>query len=253
MDASRRSQGTGDEPAAIQGWIENQSVLKAIKGSPGRDRISARGRRCMSHSAYHGSFFDQTRVCRIHVIGGAGSGKTTLARTLGARLDLPVYHLDEIYLEHGSQAESLLDLLFADIRRIAAQSAWITEGIYLWWTDELLRTADAIIWLDIPWRHAAWRLIVRYVWMGLKTPSSQSALHKLRKLIDYLCNEILWSERKYYLDNSIMDPGTLHDANAKNRATTAQYLAPYSDKLVRCRTYAEIESFLTGIRQEANV
>ena len=207
----------------------------------------------MSHSAYHGSVFDQKRVCRIHIIGGAGSGKTTLARTLGARLDLPVYHLDKIYLEHESQAERLLDLLFADVHRIAAQPAWITEGIYLWWTDELLRTADAIIWLDIPWRHAAWRLIVRYVWMGLKSPSSLPALHKLRKLIGYLCSEILWSERKYYLDSSIMNPGTLHDANAKNRATTAQYLASYSDKFVHCCTYAEIETFLTGIKQKVNV
>ncbi len=207
----------------------------------------------MSHSAYHGSFLDQKRVCRIHIIGGAGSGKTTLARTLGARLDLPVYHLDEIYLEHGSQAESLLDSLLAEVHGIAAQSAWITEGIYLWWTDELLCTADAIIWLDIPWRRAAWRLIARYVRMGLKAPSSLSALHKLRKLIGYLYSEILWNERKYYLDNSIMNPGTVHDANAKNRATTAHYLASYSDKLVRCCTYAEIESFLTCIKQEANV
>ena len=207
----------------------------------------------MGYSTYHGSFFDQKGVCRIHIIGGAGSGKTTLACTLGARLDLPVYHLDEIYLEQGSQVESLLDSLFADVHRIAAQSAWITEGIYLWWTDELLRTADAIIWLDIPWRRAAWRLIARYVRTGLKRPSSLSALHRLRKLISYLYSEILWSERKYYLDSSIMNPGTVHDANDNNRATTAQYLASYSGKLVRCCTYAEIESFLTGIKQEANI
>lgn len=207
----------------------------------------------MSHSACRGFFFDQKRVHRIHIIGGAGSGKTTLARTLGARLDLPVYHLDEIYLGHGSQAERLLDVLFADVHRIAAQSAWITEGIYLLWTDELLRTADVIIWLDIPWRRAAWRLIVRYIQIGLKRPSALPALHKLRKLISYLYTEILWSERKYYLDNSIMNPDTVHDADAKNRATTARYLASYSDKLVRCCTYAEIESFLTSIKQDANV
>ena len=52
------------------------------------------------------------------------------------------------------------------------------------------------------------------------------------------------NERKYYLDSSIRDPGTLLDANAKNRATTNLFLSTYADKFVRYCTPSEIETFL---------
>ena len=42
---------------------------------------------------------------RIHIIGGAGSGKTTLARRLGTLLDAPYYDLDEIGYEGGFTAK----------------------------------------------------------------------------------------------------------------------------------------------------
>ena len=34
--------------------------------------------------------------CRISIIGGPGTGKSTLAENLGKTLDIPVYHLDAI-------------------------------------------------------------------------------------------------------------------------------------------------------------
>jgi len=82
---------------------------------------------------------------RVHIIGGAGSGKTRLARTIAARFALPVYDLDEVAYENGAGSKRPLDTRLADVRRIAGQPGWVTEGIYLWWTDELLRAADAII------------------------------------------------------------------------------------------------------------
>jgi adenylate kinase family enzyme len=33
---------------------------------------------------------------RIHIIGSVGSGKTTLARTLSSRLNIPFYELDNV-------------------------------------------------------------------------------------------------------------------------------------------------------------
>ena len=33
---------------------------------------------------------------RIHIIGGTGSGKTTLARKIGTHLGIPFYDLDEV-------------------------------------------------------------------------------------------------------------------------------------------------------------
>ncbi len=255
MIVSRKSQGSQDQPTSntIQDRldpIESQSSLGRYQGA---ENHQGEGHKHEFPTAHRSSYYKQETLHRIHIIGGAGSGKSTLARKLSAHLNLPAYHLDEIYLSYVHESEGLLDLLYAEIHRIAAQSGWITEGIYLGWTDELLRTADIIIWLDIPWRSAALRLIIRYVWFGLTNPSSKPIRYKLVGLIRYLWHEILWNERKYYQDSSIIDPGTQSDANAKNRATTTRDLARYGDKLVRYCTPSELEKFLSSIKQEADI
>jgi adenylate kinase family enzyme len=58
-------------------------------------------------------------MARIHILGGPGSGKTTLAQGLSSRLHIPHYDLDKLYW----QIENAM--------ATAEQPAWITEGIYL--------------------------------------------------------------------------------------------------------------------------
>src|SRR5258708_20902943 len=109
----------------------------------------------MGQVAFRGPSFDRQAVHRIHIIGGAGSGKTTLACQVAARLDIPVYFLDEIYygsdiyFKNAGQAHRSLDTLLADVTRTPAQSACVTDGTYLGWTEKLLCRADMIILLDI--------------------------------------------------------------------------------------------------------
>ncbi len=105
----------------------------------------------------------QDRVHRIHIVGGPGSGKTTIALELGRMLEVPIYDLDEVGYEGGAGDRRPLDVRLADVRTIAAQPGWVTEGVFLGWTDDLLRAADVILWLDIPWRVAAWRIVPRHV------------------------------------------------------------------------------------------
>jgi adenylate kinase family enzyme len=207
----------------------------------------------MGRGADRGLSFDRETMRRIHIIGGSGSGKTTLACRMAVRLGIPVYHLDEIYfgsdiyLKNNGETHRPLDMRLADVSRIAAQSAWITEGNYLWWTEELLRRADMIIWLDIPWRVAAWRIIVRQIRKGLTNPTHQPIGHKLYRFIGFV-----YRQSKYYLSSTLAERDTLNDDSAKNYVTTAEYLASYIDKLVHCCSSPEVEAFLTGIREDRN-
>ena len=98
---------------------------------------------------------------RIHIVGGSGTGKTTMALRLSTALGLPAFHLDEIAAAHPEANPS------EDRARLAVQIAgspeWVTEGIHVGWTDSLFRNADVIVWLDdVGWRSAAGRVIRRF-------------------------------------------------------------------------------------------
>src|SRR5690242_21563318 len=98
---------------------------------------------------------------RVHIIGGPGSGKSTLARQVRLELGAPVVDLDQIAYGPGGVKRTLAERS-ARLREILSRPTYITEGIYLWWVDELLQRADVIIWLDVPFRVAAWRIVARH-------------------------------------------------------------------------------------------
>ena len=95
---------------------------------------------------------------RIAILGGGGAGKSTLARRLGAALDLPVIHLDRIVYGPGwARVEPELVR-----QRLAAMlgDAWVVEGTYAETAELTLPTADLVMWLDQPtWLrlYRAWR------------------------------------------------------------------------------------------------
>ncbi|MGI3903849.1 MAG: hypothetical protein ACRYGP_18160 [Janthinobacterium lividum] len=82
-------------------------------------------------------------------MGPPGSGKSTLARRLGARMGLPVFHLDQAFHRPGWQPVS--DEQFrAAVDRIAAGAAWIIDGNYSGTIGSRFATAEVVVYLDMP-------------------------------------------------------------------------------------------------------
>ena len=84
---------------------------------------------------------------KVIIIGCGGAGKSTLARQLGAKLNLPVVHLDKLFWrpgwEHISREE--FDRLH---REALAQEKWIIDGNYDRTMGERVKYCDTIIYLD---------------------------------------------------------------------------------------------------------
>ena len=191
-------------------------------------------------------------MTKVHILGGPGSGKTTLAHTIVSRTQVPHYDLDQLGHKYGTQPAPYVQEGFA----IAQQPGWITEGIYVVYIDPLLEQADAVVLLDIGWPTTAQRIIRRHVVNTLRGTNHYPGIHNLQNLL---------RARRYYLDQR---PDTTkavqrwrNDHAARTRPPTPesvfqqlethgtlvippsaafgrQYLAPYGEKVLVVRNNA---------------
>ena len=84
---------------------------------------------------------------RISIIGGSGTGKTTLSNILAKKYNLPVFHLDGIHhLENWQIRDNTeRDKIILDILK---KEKWIIDGTYKSTLQKRLENSDLIIWLD---------------------------------------------------------------------------------------------------------
>jgi adenylate kinase family enzyme len=91
-------------------------------------------------------------VRRVNVKGTSGSGKTTFARELARRLELPYLELDALH--HGPNwAEPTAEEFRACVREAmaAAREGWVIDGNYeAKLGGTVIGEADTIVWLDLP-------------------------------------------------------------------------------------------------------
>jgi pimeloyl-ACP methyl ester carboxylesterase len=122
-------------------------------------------------------------VPRVCILGGGGSGKSTLTAVLGERLGCPIVHLDDLYdCVAGTVArDSAVRLRWeAAICEVACGERWVAEGNFPGWIEELAGRADLVVWLDVPFRVAGLVLVATPT--GLRplyadSRSRNSALH----------------------------------------------------------------------------
>lgn len=98
---------------------------------------------------------------RILILGCAGCGKSTLAKTLGEKLDLPVYHLD-VYFWQPNWVEADPVEFAEKQKELVSGDKWIIDGNYRKTIDIRLERCDTILYLDFPRLTALFGVIRRY-------------------------------------------------------------------------------------------
>ena len=103
-------------------------------------------------------------VRRVSVVGGPGSGKTSVAAALSRSLGVPHVELDSLWWEPSwTPADPVT--FERRVRDVIAGDGWVVDGYYL---EEAARpliwpAADTIVWLDLPRRTCINRVLKRTI------------------------------------------------------------------------------------------
>ena len=178
---------------------------------------------------------------RIHIIGGAGSGKTTLAKQLSDQLAAHCYHLDEIAYAGGFGAKIGLAARLASLQAIIAEPAWVTEGVYLWWTTTLMDAADVIVWLDMPFYLNGWRIVARHFRLSWAGTNRHPGMGKMLRFLVHVMGK--------QIRTTPIIPTAPDDDAATTRIATAHFLQNYAAKTIHCTRPAEVARFKADFLQ----
>lgn len=84
---------------------------------------------------------------RIAILGCSGAGKSTLACELGARLGLPVVHLDKEFWRPGWVEPDKAEWA-ARLDELVAGERWVTDGNFATASVKRFAKCDTVIFLD---------------------------------------------------------------------------------------------------------
>jgi adenylate kinase family enzyme len=175
-------------------------------------------------------------VERVWVVGNSGSGKTTVARELARRLDLPHLELDSVYHQAGWQplgAEEFRDRVTSHVEG----PSWVVDGNYAQVGDLLGERADTLVWIDLPRSSVMRQLAARTLSRGLRRKELWNGNREtLRSMLsrDPEKSIMLWAWRH-------------HHVYAERYAALAARSAKSAIDVVRLRSRREVEDFLTEV------
>ena len=172
---------------------------------------------------------------RVSVAGISGSGKSTFARALAERLDVPYVELDALH--HGPNwTEATADELATRVQGAiaAAPDGWVIDGDYRHKIGDLvLSEADTFIWLELP-LNVSLRRLARRTWRRLRGREElwHGNREQLRNLIGLREGLFAWAVRSYFRHKHQIPPALAGNPHVH---------------LVHLRSAREIEEFLAQV------
>lgn len=159
---------------------------------------------------------------RIHIIGGSGAGKTSLAESIADNYGIPLFELDEIFWSSTNEdiyqrpkrnEEERNEIL----SNIVKSEKWILEGVSYKWLSLSFVHADLIIVLDINRWLRLYRVAKRTVRACTNAPS-----------------DVLRYAREF-LEIALFN----HSYNEMHLKPTLDMLMPYNEKVMLCKNSKE--------------
>ncbi len=159
---------------------------------------------------------------KIIIIGEAGRGKSTLAKKLSKKLNIPHFSTDDFYWETKFTIPRDKEKSLALINEQYAKNEWIIEGTTQWLIKPALDDADMIIYLYFKNIWHQWFYISKRYFERKNT-------HHREKLIPLLKHVFY---KRYNLGYK------------KGAVTHTELIAPYENKVIRLSSFKQINDFM---------
>ncbi len=169
---------------------------------------------------------------RVLILGRPGAGKTTLARQIAERLDLPGIHLDD--WRRGRTGRVPRERLSARAESTASTRSWVAEGIFVTWTTPLMEAADLIVLLDLPRTVLAYR-----IWRRRLTDAQQRRDHSFLATVRFTWGSV----RGHTLEEIFRAEANLPPSSRALR----QVLMPHADRVVVILQRAALHELLAAL------
>ncbi len=166
---------------------------------------------------------------RILVYGVTGSGKTTLARTIGEATGLPWHSIDDEIGWLPGWVERPRDEQRGLVEQLMEGDAWVLDTVYSHWSDLVLPRTELIVALDYP----RWRSLARLV----------RRTHRRISTRQEVCNGNVETWRGLVASDSILR-WHFRSFASKRARITAWEAAPDLPPVVRLRSSAATRRWL---------
>lgn len=131
---------------------------------------------------------------RICIIGGSGTGKTTLAKNLGKQLNLPVYYIDGIHHLENWRIRNK-DERDKIILEKTDEDKWIIDGTYSSTLKQRLEKSDCAIYLDYSTMAQIKGILGRYIKNHGKEKEEIPGC-KEKMSLEFFCWVLNWRKNK---------------------------------------------------------
>jgi adenylate kinase family enzyme len=180
---------------------------------------------------------------RVYIVGGPGSGKSSLADAIGVKTGAPVVHLDDHWDrtfsidDTGAFRPEAIDYRRELIDTQLRRRDWVIEGAEPPLLSALAASCDVVVWCDVPFAVAALRMVRRHVAAEL---AGSNRFPGYRRLFRFLRSV----KRRY---DAPYDPRA-PEWTKWTRAYVANAIVPYHAKTFRSRGGAKNREVATILR-----
>ena len=168
-------------------------------------------------------------------MGTSGSGKTSVARRIAKKLNIPYVELDELFWK-PNWTESTDEELFPKLEEALSVDGWVLDGNYTRTIPIKWKRCRMVVYLDLPFHIVLYRIIKRSLIRGFK-------------------NEELWAGNKetvlkhlFTRDSMILWTMKTFFTNRKRFAINSKNPEYSHIKFVRLRSKKEIGNFVTQLK-----